>query len=127
MRRKTWPFRKESGSQTKVVIMLQFATQIIMNISAFLFAQENRIAGTRTSIVIVIVSSYRALHWVTIEMLCVPVDEEIAEVSDSVVKAITGKSHYFSEGHGRTSPRHLGSRDSITFFFPSQISASFQM
>ncbi|KAM8904717.1 RAB guanine nucleotide exchange factor (GEF) 1, like isoform 1-T3 [Spinachia spinachia] len=31
----------------------------------------------------------RALHWVTIEMLCVPVDEEIAEVSDSVVKAIT--------------------------------------
>ena len=34
---------------------------------------------------------YRALHWVTIEMLCVPVDEEIPEVSDSVVKAITGK------------------------------------
>ncbi|XP_054650075.1 rab5 GDP/GTP exchange factor-like [Dunckerocampus dactyliophorus] len=31
----------------------------------------------------------RALHWVTIEMLCVPVDEEIPEVSDSVVKAIT--------------------------------------
>uniref|UniRef100_A0A8C3G4L9 RAB guanine nucleotide exchange factor (GEF) 1, like n=2 Tax=Cyclopterus lumpus TaxID=8103 RepID=A0A8C3G4L9_CYCLU len=31
----------------------------------------------------------RALHWVTIEMLCVPVDEEIAEVSDSVVKSIT--------------------------------------
>ncbi|XP_075956187.1 RAB guanine nucleotide exchange factor (GEF) 1, like [Anarhichas minor] len=31
----------------------------------------------------------RALHWVTIEMLCVPVDEEIAEVSDNVVKAIT--------------------------------------
>ncbi|KAK5929442.1 hypothetical protein CgunFtcFv8_010671 [Champsocephalus gunnari] len=31
----------------------------------------------------------RALHWVTIEMLCVPVEEEIAEVSDSVVKAIT--------------------------------------
>lgn len=33
---------------------------------------------------------FRALHWVTIEMLCVPVDEEIPEVSDSVVKAITG-------------------------------------
>ncbi|KAF7658596.1 hypothetical protein LDENG_00010400 [Lucifuga dentata] len=31
----------------------------------------------------------RSLHWVTIEMLCVPVDEEIAEVSDRVVKAIT--------------------------------------
>ncbi|XP_020358696.1 RAB guanine nucleotide exchange factor (GEF) 1, like isoform X2 [Oncorhynchus kisutch] len=31
----------------------------------------------------------RALHWVTIEMLCVPVDEEIPEVSDNVVKAIT--------------------------------------
>lgn len=31
----------------------------------------------------------RALHWVTIEMLCVPVNEEIPEVSDSVVKAIT--------------------------------------
>ena len=26
------------------------------------------------------------------EMLCVPVDEEIPEVSDSVVKAITGRS-----------------------------------
>lgn len=33
----------------------------------------------------------RELHWVTIEMLCVPVDEEIPEVSDSVVKAITGR------------------------------------
>ncbi|MGH0134320.1 UNVERIFIED_CONTAM: hypothetical protein FKN15_051722 [Acipenser sinensis] len=32
----------------------------------------------------------RALHWVTIQMLCVPVDEEIPEVSDMVVKAITG-------------------------------------
>lgn len=31
----------------------------------------------------------RSLHWVTIEMLCVPVDEEIPVVSDSVVKAIT--------------------------------------
>ncbi|XP_066551251.1 rab5 GDP/GTP exchange factor isoform X2 [Amia ocellicauda] len=31
----------------------------------------------------------RALHWVTIQMLCVPVDEEIPEVSDNVVKAIT--------------------------------------
>ncbi|XP_017280274.1 rab5 GDP/GTP exchange factor [Kryptolebias marmoratus] len=31
----------------------------------------------------------RDLHWVTIEMLCVPVNEEIPEVSDSVVKAIT--------------------------------------
>ncbi|KAL2095364.1 hypothetical protein ACEWY4_010083 [Coilia grayii] len=31
----------------------------------------------------------RALHWVTIQMLCVPLDEEIPEVSDSVVKAIT--------------------------------------
>ncbi|KAL0994455.1 hypothetical protein UPYG_G00122480 [Umbra pygmaea] len=31
----------------------------------------------------------RALHWVDIQMLCVPVDEEIPEVSDNVVKAIT--------------------------------------
>ncbi|XP_053131258.1 rab5 GDP/GTP exchange factor [Hemicordylus capensis] len=31
----------------------------------------------------------RALHWVTPQMLCVPVDEEIPEVSDVVVKAIT--------------------------------------
>uniref|UniRef100_A0A3Q2Z001 RAB guanine nucleotide exchange factor (GEF) 1, like n=1 Tax=Hippocampus comes TaxID=109280 RepID=A0A3Q2Z001_HIPCM len=31
----------------------------------------------------------RALHWVTTEMLGVPVDEEIPEASDSVVKAIT--------------------------------------
>ncbi|XP_040194429.1 rab5 GDP/GTP exchange factor isoform X1 [Rana temporaria] len=31
----------------------------------------------------------RALHWVTLEMLCVPVNEEIPEVSDMVVKAIT--------------------------------------
>lgn len=38
-----------------------------------------------------IVFCVRALHWVTIEMLCVPVNEEIPEVSDSVVKAITGE------------------------------------
>ncbi|XP_075710374.1 rab5 GDP/GTP exchange factor isoform X1 [Rhinoderma darwinii] len=31
----------------------------------------------------------RALHWVTPEMLCVPVNEDIPEVSDMVVKAIT--------------------------------------
>ncbi|XP_078535600.1 rab5 GDP/GTP exchange factor isoform X2 [Lissotriton helveticus] len=31
----------------------------------------------------------RALHWVTPQMLCVPVDEDIPEVSDMVVKAIT--------------------------------------
>ncbi|XP_077397790.1 RAB guanine nucleotide exchange factor (GEF) 1, like [Festucalex cinctus] len=31
----------------------------------------------------------RALHWVTIDMLGVPVDEDIPEASDSVVKAIT--------------------------------------
>ncbi|CAL8365249.1 unnamed protein product [Lota lota] len=31
----------------------------------------------------------RALHWVNIEMLCVSMDEEIPEVSDNVVKAIT--------------------------------------
>ncbi|XP_056267753.1 rab5 GDP/GTP exchange factor-like isoform X1 [Pseudoliparis swirei] len=31
----------------------------------------------------------RALHWVTIEMLCVSMDEEIPEVSENVVKAIT--------------------------------------
>ncbi|XP_028939745.1 rab5 GDP/GTP exchange factor isoform X5 [Antrostomus carolinensis] len=31
----------------------------------------------------------RALHWVTPQMLCVPVNEEIPEVSDLVVKAIT--------------------------------------
>ncbi|XP_063581895.1 S-phase kinase-associated protein 1-like [Pongo abelii] len=31
----------------------------------------------------------RALHWVTPQMLCVPVNEDIPEVSDTVVKAIT--------------------------------------
>uniref|UniRef100_A0A8C2LFK1 VPS9 domain-containing protein n=1 Tax=Cricetulus griseus TaxID=10029 RepID=A0A8C2LFK1_CRIGR len=31
----------------------------------------------------------RALHWVTPQMLCVPVNEEIPDVSDMVVKAIT--------------------------------------
>ncbi|KAM5181348.1 rab5 GDP/GTP exchange factor isoform 2-T2 [Mantella aurantiaca] len=31
----------------------------------------------------------RALHWVTLQMLCVPVNEDIPEVSDMVVKAIT--------------------------------------
>ncbi|CAF98909.1 unnamed protein product, partial [Tetraodon nigroviridis] len=31
----------------------------------------------------------RALHWVTIQMLCVPIDEDIPEVSDKVVNAIT--------------------------------------
>ncbi|XP_042194614.1 rab5 GDP/GTP exchange factor isoform X2 [Callorhinchus milii] len=31
----------------------------------------------------------RALHWVTPEMLCVPVNEDIPEVNDLVVKAIT--------------------------------------
>ncbi|XP_030041513.1 rab5 GDP/GTP exchange factor [Microcaecilia unicolor] len=31
----------------------------------------------------------RALHWVTSQMLCVPVNEDIPEVSDMVVKAIT--------------------------------------
>ena len=33
----------------------------------------------------------RALHWVTPQMLCVPVNEEIPEVSEMVVKAITGQ------------------------------------
>lgn len=61
---------------------------------------------------LLIVFCYRALHWVTIEMLCVPVDEEIPVVSDSVVKAITGKSQvvYFSEG-----PRYHGGRDPVRF------------
>ncbi|XP_061558004.1 rab5 GDP/GTP exchange factor isoform X1 [Phycodurus eques] len=31
----------------------------------------------------------RALHWVNIHMLCVPMDEEIPEASENVVKAIT--------------------------------------
>uniref|UniRef100_A0A3Q3B923 RAB guanine nucleotide exchange factor (GEF) 1 n=1 Tax=Kryptolebias marmoratus TaxID=37003 RepID=A0A3Q3B923_KRYMA len=31
----------------------------------------------------------RALHWVTIQMLCVSMDEEVPEVSENVVKAIT--------------------------------------
>lgn len=35
-------------------------------------------------------SPCRALHWVTPQMLCVPINEEIQEVSDVVVKAITG-------------------------------------
>ncbi|XP_061755056.1 rab5 GDP/GTP exchange factor-like isoform X3 [Nerophis ophidion] len=31
----------------------------------------------------------RALHWVNIHMLCVPMDQEIPQVSDNVLKAIT--------------------------------------
>ncbi|KAM9780954.1 rab5 GDP/GTP exchange factor [Syngnathus typhle] len=31
----------------------------------------------------------RALHWVNVQMLCVPMDEEIPEASENVVKAIT--------------------------------------
>lgn len=38
----------------------------------------------------------RALHWVTIEMLCVSMDEEIPEVSENVDKAITGQSCSFT-------------------------------
>lgn len=34
---------------------------------------------------------FRALHWVTVQMLCAPVKEEIPAVSDSLDKAITGK------------------------------------
>lgn len=37
---------------------------------------------------------FRALHWVTIQMLCVSMDEEIPEVSENVVKAITGQDEY---------------------------------
>lgn len=33
---------------------------------------------------------FSALHWVSIEMLCVPVDEKLPKVSDSVERAITG-------------------------------------
>lgn len=38
-----------------------------------------------------VLMNFRALHWVTIQMLCVPIDEEIPEVSDKVVNAITGQ------------------------------------
>lgn len=38
---------------------------------------------------LVIQKRIRALHWVSIEMLCVPVDEQIPKVSDSVERAIT--------------------------------------
>ncbi|XP_065274585.1 rab5 GDP/GTP exchange factor [Emys orbicularis] len=38
---------------------------------------------------LVVQKRIRALHWVTPQMLCVPVNEEISEVSDMVVKAIT--------------------------------------
>lgn len=34
---------------------------------------------------------FRALHWVTVEMLGAPLKEEIPAVSDSLDKAITGK------------------------------------
>lgn len=65
---------------------------------------------------------YRALHWVTIEMLCVPVDEEIPEVSDSVVKAITGKSLkvYFSEDYSRTSPLYPCLKEPARYFLDKQ-------
>jgi len=79
---------------------------VIMDISAFCLGTRKYSCSSKnfsrlTSIVMVMMFHYRALHWVTIEMLCVPVDEEIAESSDSVVKAITGKSHCFSDGYGR--------------------------
>uniref|UniRef100_A0A8C2GEX2 RAB guanine nucleotide exchange factor (GEF) 1, like n=1 Tax=Cyprinus carpio TaxID=7962 RepID=A0A8C2GEX2_CYPCA len=38
---------------------------------------------------LVIQKRIRALHWVSIAMLCVPVDEKIPKVSDSVERAIT--------------------------------------
>ncbi|KYO32090.1 rab5 GDP/GTP exchange factor isoform A [Alligator mississippiensis] len=38
---------------------------------------------------LVVQKRIRALHWVTPQMLCVPVNEDIPEVSDMVVKAIT--------------------------------------
>lgn len=45
-------------------------------------------------------------------MLCVPVDEEIPEVSDSVVKAITGEFHWdiFAEDQGTKSVNYLSFR-----------------
>ncbi|XP_051717549.1 RAB guanine nucleotide exchange factor (GEF) 1, like [Ctenopharyngodon idella] len=38
---------------------------------------------------LVVQKRIRALHWVSIAMLCVPVDEQIPKVSDSVERAIT--------------------------------------
>lgn len=72
MRRKIWLFRRELGEHTKKQrLFLLILKQIHLRLPCCFGSRE--------------------LHWVTIEMLCVPVDEEIPEVSDSVVKAITGR------------------------------------
>lgn len=62
-------------------------------------------------------------------MLCVPVDEEIPEVSDSVVKAITGASQaLFFRRPQQDLPHHPGYRDPVRFSDEQlAISASFQM
>ena len=91
MRRKTWPFRRESGLQKFFNAFL-----VVINLSAFpLSTRKHDYRGNYYIWAVFTAFCYRALHWVTIEMLCVPVDEEIPEVSDSVVKAITGKVYFY--------------------------------
>lgn len=41
--------------------------------------------------VCVCIRTFRALHWVTVQMLRAPLQEEIPAVTDSLDKAITGK------------------------------------
>lgn len=80
--------------------MLTFATPVVI---ICLYPQWGKgitdLLKMTTSKILLLLFSSRALHWVTIEMLCVPVDEEIPEVSDSVVKAITGWLHFHNSQH----------------------------
>lgn len=93
MRGKTWPSRRGSGEQGRRQ-----------------WGGGN--CGSWTADLPSPCSRFRALHWVTIQMLCVPIDEEIPEVSDKVVNAITGQ-------RGRSNPQHGSRSSSFSFIFSS--------
>ncbi|KAL1768818.1 rab5 GDP/GTP exchange factor isoform X1 [Sigmodon hispidus] len=67
-------------------IMDQIEKHIMTRLYKFVFCPETTDDEKKD---LAIQKRIRALHWVTPQMLCVPVNEEIPEVSDMVVKAIT--------------------------------------
>ncbi|KAF3818242.1 hypothetical protein GH733_012550 [Mirounga leonina] len=67
-------------------IMDQIEKYIMTRLYKFVFCPETTDDEKKD---LTIQKRIRALHWVTPQMLCVPVNEEISEVSDMVVKAIT--------------------------------------
>ncbi|XP_056140883.1 rab5 GDP/GTP exchange factor isoform X2 [Lampris incognitus] len=78
--------RNFSSSESVERVMDQVEKYIMTRLYKSVFCpettdDENKDLATQNRI--------RALHWVTIQMLCVSMDEEIPEVSDNVVKAIT--------------------------------------